>query len=233
LEERPVLVFDLDDTLYPEWEYVRSGFLAVAAFIENERGVSRERTYAELLACFSADRTARCFDEWLDVQGLARSALLEPMLAAYREHQPALRLFCDARWALGRFAEQYRLALLTDGRSGTQRNKIAALEIAPAFEQILVSDELGQDFRKPGERGLVTLLERLGVPPAQAVYVADNPAKDFVGPRRLGMATVRVRRRCGLYRDAEAPDAEHLPDAETVTLFGLTALLPRLLGTRV
>lgn len=226
----PILIFDLDDTLYPEWQYVLSGFKAVAGFVEQARGVAADQVYAELATRFRADRTARCLDEWLLAHSLNGNGLLEPMLAVYREHAPALELFCDAHWAVEEFGASCRLALLTDGRSVSQRNKLRALGVAAAFEQILVSDEMGEGFRKPGDRGFSELLRRLDADPAEAAYVADNPAKDFVGPRRLGMATVRVRRRCGLHHDAEAPSPAHLPDAEVSSLFGLPTALPGLLA---
>jgi putative hydrolase of the HAD superfamily len=41
------------------------------------------------------------------------------------------------------------------------------------------------------------------------VYVADNPAKDFVAPRALGWATVRVRRAGSLHQRVESgPDVD-------------------------
>jgi FMN phosphatase YigB (HAD superfamily) len=44
--------------------------------------------------------------------------------------------------------------------------------------------------------------------------VGDNPAKDFLGARRTGMVTVRIRRPDGIYRDSEPPTLEHKSDFE-------------------
>jgi putative hydrolase of the HAD superfamily len=232
---RPVLVFDLDDTLYPELDFVHGGFRAVAALLEERWGLTAGNVrageiYSELVECFSGPGS-RPFDTWLAARGLHREALLEPMLVAYREHRPLLRLYADAGWALRHFGCSHRLALLTDGRSSSQRNKIEALGLAPLFEYIQVSDEtgLGPGGRKPSSLGFSLLLERMSVPAARAVYVADNPAKDFAGARRVGMLTVRVRRPCGLYSGTVAPEPSYAPDADITTLFGLAALLPGLL----
>ncbi len=64
---------------------------------------------------------------------------------------------------------------------------------------------------------------RLGVPAAACVYVADNPAKDFVAANALGWRTVLVKRPDALYADCPAPEGGR-PQAVIDTL---GALLPR------
>jgi putative hydrolase of the HAD superfamily len=52
----------------------------------------------------------------------------------------------------------------------------------------------------------------------ECVYVADNPIKDFIGPKALGWGTVRIRRKQGLHFAAESVgdvDIE-LPDLTTL-----------------
>jgi FMN phosphatase YigB (HAD superfamily) len=46
------------------------------------------------------------------------------------------------------------------------------------------------------------------------VYVSDNPAKDFLGARRAGMRSIRVRRAGGIYTALEPETPEYAPDAE-------------------
>ena len=93
--------------------------------------------------------------------------------------------------------------------------------IADVFQEILVTDEMGLSWRKPSPRGFELLLHRLGCGPEEAVYVADNPAKDFIAPSLLGMGSVRVRRPCGRYGGFEAPGPEAAPGAEIGSLFEL------------
>ena len=223
---RPALIFDLDDTLYPEAEYIRSGFRAVAEDLETRLGLSADATFAELEHLFWQEPAAGVFDRWLENRGLTSAELLDLMIQTYRLNQPPLRLFCDARWALDRYRTGFRLALLTDGRSLSQRHKIKALGIESAFEAVVVTDELSIASRKPSTRGFEWLLEQLGTIPRTALYVGDNPLKDFFGAKRLGMATVRVRRRCGIHRQAEAPGPDYAPDAEISSLFELPEVLP-------
>ena len=62
------------------------------------------------------------------------------------------------------------------------------------------------------------MLERLSSEAAHAIYIADNPAKDFFGPKQLGMETVQIRRSGSEYADALAPERSFLPDWEVSTL---------------
>ena len=230
-----VLIFDLDDTLYPELDYILGGFRAAASVVEEHWGRPAKETYRELEQIFLSAPDAAVFDQWLERRGRggAEGEVRDLMLSAYRGHRPELRLFADATWALDTLGAEYRLALLTDGRSESQRYKIEALGIEDTFQQILVTDELGLSWRKPSPRGFELLLARLGgCRPEDAAYIADNPAKDFLAPNLLGMRSVRVRRPCGRHRDLEAltPDAE--APAETTSLFELPALLPGLYQRR-
>ena len=183
----PVLIFDLDDTLYPELEYIRGGFRAAAAAVEERWGLSAERTYGELERIFSSSQEASVFDEWSEHGEGVPPGARDLMLSAYRGSRPELHLFADAAWALDSLGSDHALGLLTDGPSGSQRYKIEALGIGNTFQETLVTDEMGLSWRKPSPRGFELLLGRFGCRPEDAVYVADNPAKDFVAASLLGM----------------------------------------------
>lgn len=58
-------------------------------------------------------------------------------------------------------------------------------ELEHYFTTIVVSAELGA--RKPDPRPFQAALERLGVPPARAVHVGDDPAHDEAGALAAGM----------------------------------------------
>jgi FMN phosphatase YigB (HAD superfamily) len=60
------------------------------------------------------------------------------------------------------------------------------------------------------------------------VYVAENPAKDFLGARRVVMATVWVRRPTGFYANQDPRDLEHHPDIRVTSLNELSPALRRL-----
>ena len=66
----PAVVFDLDDTLYAERDYVLSGMGAVAAWVEAELGSGADEAFAELVALFDQGVRGRVFDLWLQDQQL-------------------------------------------------------------------------------------------------------------------------------------------------------------------
>jgi FMN phosphatase YigB (HAD superfamily) len=80
---------------------------------------------------------------------------------------------------------------------------------------------------KPSPHPFRVILGRLGAEGSEAIYVGDNPLKDFLGARRAEMGTVRVRTPVGIYRDLEPPSSAHAPDCEVADLPSLTEVLPR------
>ena len=228
------VVFDLDDTLYPEADYVRSGFGAVAEWAAARLRTASANTRAELEALFSEGARGDTFDRWLAGRGVTDATLVREMVDVYRGHTPAITPFPEARALLERLGRRYALGLLTDGEVEVQRAKLDALGLRDCFAAVLFGGELGRDAWKPSPRGLRALLERMGgVPPAEAVYVADNPAKDFAAARAAGMRSLRVRRAGGVYSELEPEGREHAPDAEVEGLEGVEAALERLLAEPV
>ena len=175
------VVFDLDDTLYSEKDYVRSGFAAAAP----------ERA-DELWRAFLAGKPA--FDTVMPEQK-------EAALAVYRAHRPDIKLYPGVREMLLRIrAGGRKLGMITDGRPEGQRAKLAALGIEALFDRIIITDELGGPaFRKPCDRAFRLMQEALDVPFEGMVYVGDNVKKDFIAPEKLGMRSIWFEIKEGLY----------------------------------
>jgi putative hydrolase of the HAD superfamily len=211
------VVFDLDDTLYPEAAYVRSGFRAVAAEVEQRYGVPADEAYAELERLFEDGVRGDTFDRWLRSRGIDGD--VADLVAAYRGHTPTIEPFPEAPPLLARLrAEGYALGLLSDGEPEIQYGKLDAIGLRGAFDATLVSGELGRDAWKPSPRGLLALAERLGVEASEAVYVSDNPAKDFKAAREAGMRSIWVRRPGGVYSHLEPEGPDYAPDEEVRSL---------------
>lgn len=217
------VVFDLDDTLYPEASYARSGLRAAGHWAEVELGLAG--LAARLTQLFDAGRRGDLFDTALaDLGARPDPAVVARLIEVYRSHEPELALFEDAMWALVHYGASGPLALLTDGFAGVQQAKVAALGIAPRFRHLVFTDALGgRDFWKPNPAGFQAI-ER-AVPEATAfVYVADNAAKDFVAPNALGWRSVRIVRPFGEYR-MSVPPAGGEPHATIPTLMRLPEIL--------
>jgi len=211
------VVFDLDDTLYPEREYAYSGFAAVAQAFADRLGDPRDAV-ARMRRFFDSEHRPRVFNALLTELGLIEEfKLVEAMIEVYQAHRPTIRLHDDAEVVLKKLRPDYRLGLLTDGRSSTQGLKIDALGLRDRFDAILITSELGPGFAKPSPRPFEFISTCLQVVGSLSVYVADNPAKDFVAPNALGWLTVQIRRADGVYSDEKpVPGGEPYQVIETL-----------------
>lgn len=193
LENIDAVIFDLDDTLYGEKEYVRSGYQAVAA------GFPQVDAMAEKLWDAFKKRLP-AIDVVLEGEGISSPETKAKALQLYRSHIPEISLYPGVRALLGRLKGKKLLGLITDGRPEGQRAKIEALGIRDDFQQIIITDELGGvECRKPNQAAFVSMQQMLQVPFARMVYIGDNPQKDFVAPQALGMRTIYFKNRDGLY----------------------------------
>jgi putative hydrolase of the HAD superfamily len=186
------VLFDLDQTLYPEADFVRSGFRAVAAHLAERCGGAVTSLTEEMESILWQEGRGRVFDLLRDRHGWGARVAPETLLHLYRTHAPTLRLYADASALLAELPGP--LGLVTDGHPTVQHNKIAALGLATRFSAIVCTADIGPHAAKPAATGYCVCLERLGVAPEDTAYVGDDAAKDFAAPRALGMRTVRVVR---------------------------------------
>ena len=195
------IVFDLDDTLYEEEQFIFSGFRQVAQYLE-AKDVVGDSFWSQLREVYQQGVRGKIFDEALVKVGVTPEVdLIAEMLQVYRSHKPNIELYPDARQILGVLNGQYRLGLLSDGYAHVQRNKVAALGLRDSFHAIVFSDELGRGCWKPSPKPYRRMLDVLEVTAGEALYVGDNPAKDFITARKTGWWTVQVKRANGQYGD--------------------------------
>ena len=218
------VVFDLDDTLYPERQFVQSGFHAVSAHLR-VRATIKDDIYPLLWEKFRGGVRGTVFNEVLGELGIAADdALIRELVDVYRGHAPVISLYPDAPGALAFCSRRCKTGLLSDGPALMQRNKIIALSIRSFFNAVMLTDVLGREFWKPHAAGYENIRAALGVPADMCLYVGDNPAKDFLGARRLGWKTVQVKRPDGIYADAVVP-AENMADRCIASLEELREML--------
>lgn len=190
------VVFDLDDTLYDEVDYCRSGMIAVSRFLAR---FSQRPCSEDLFAClwrhFTDGNRRKVFDDALMELGIAYDQdLIAQLVEVYRSHRPSIELPADSKEVLNQLKDTYTLALLTDGFLPAQQLKVQALGIEPYFRAIVYTEQLGRCFWKPSPAGFERLIETLDVPATEMAYVADNEAKDFIAPNQLGMFTIQILR---------------------------------------
>ncbi len=220
------IVFDLDDTLYAEREYVLSGFRAVAEWAETTIGLPAAASEAELREMFERGIRGDTFNRWLLKHG-QDATLVERAVRAYREHVPRIEPLAKVLELLEWMRGNYRLGLVSDGYLDVQKAKFAALKLEPYFNAVVFSDQWGREHWKPSVKPFETVAQLLGLQPSELVYVADNPSKDFIGARKAGFATIRLQREGGEYCRLAAQSNDYAPDLVITCLSQLRSLLAK------
>jgi len=220
------VVFDLDDTLYDEIEYCKSGFAAAAEFLANRSephsssmgegesppadpatagsaptSAETRRISAVLWEQFTAGNRTKTFNAALDELGINYDdELIGELIEIYRNHNPKIILPQDSRDVLRELSTKYTLALLTDGFLPAQKLKMRALGIEKYFKLIVYTEQLGRECWKPSPAGFEQIMQSLKVEPVNMAYVADNEKKDFITPNKLGFSTIQLIRPARIHR---------------------------------
>lgn len=217
------VVFDLDDTLYLERDYVRSGFQAVGEWAQRWLEIPDFATRA--WSRFQQGKRGNIFDAVLaDLGWEPNPALVASLVWVYRTHRPAIKLLPDAADCLAALNGKALPSIITDGPLVSQTRKIEALDLDKVADPIVITEKWGVEFAKPHPRAFLALQDHWKGENCEFVYVADNPIKDFAIPRSFGWLTVRVRRPGGLYQTV-ANQADCEPDIEVSDLRNLLPLL--------
>jgi putative hydrolase of the HAD superfamily len=185
---------DLDDTLYPQSAFLSRAWSAVAE-AGASHGVSEQRFFDALMTeCAQGSDRGGIIDRALAAVG-GSPELVPELVGTFRGFAPhVLAPYPGAATALAELRELVPVACVTDGDPEIQRAKLRALRLEDAFDAVVISDEMGREFRKPHPAPFLRALELLGVPGSEALHVGDRSEKDVAGPAAAGMAgAVRVR----------------------------------------
>ncbi len=179
-----VVVFDLDDTLFKEIDFLTSAYSEISVFVSTKIDVPDDELLSEML--FNYNQGINVFNELLkkyDSLNLSVKDLLE----IYRNHIPFIKLKDDVSHLLEMFDNsQIPMGIITDGRSIQQRNKIKALCIKDYFEHIIISEEFGSE--KPSLKNYMYFEDIYRE--AQYFYIGDNTSKDFISPNKLSWTSI-------------------------------------------
>ncbi|MBO6129126.1 MAG: ATP-grasp domain-containing protein [Pseudobutyrivibrio sp.] len=185
------VIFDLDDTLYSEKEYVRSGYTKIEEYLGISDAADR------LWQLFLEGKQA--IDEYLSE--IQRTDEKDNCLKVYREQLPDIHLYDGVQELISDLKQSgIKVGIITDGRVEGQQNKIQQLGLSEMVEDIIITDSLGGiQFRKPNDISFRIMQNRWCIPFEQIMYVGDNVNKDFQAPKQLGMKWVWFKNPDGLY----------------------------------
>jgi putative hydrolase of the HAD superfamily len=200
-----VVVFDLDDTLISEKEYIKSGYRHIAKIIDDRFGIDKNQVFDDLMSLFEVS-SLNVFNRFYDKHQIEYSKeMILDLVNEYREHFPNIKFYDDVLPCLTELKRiGIRVGIITDGYAITQRQKLKAVKADEYFDEIIVTDELGLEYWKPNPKAFELMKEKFKVDFAEMIYVGDNLEKDFFISSIYPIKTVRIFRADGVYAAAKA-----------------------------
>ncbi len=203
------ILFDLDDTLLDMWTAMQSSWEEICADLAPGLGCAAgdlRETIRRESALFWADEEAvgeyrvkplesRTIVVRLSLlsMGLDDSDAEEIAGRSLRGYLERVAPFPDAIKTLEALRSQgFRLGMVTNGSSDTQREKIGRWHLEPYFDEIVIESEFGKGKPDPGV--FRQALAGTGAAPGEAWMVGDNLYADIGGARSVGVHSVWIHR---------------------------------------
>lgn len=187
-----IIVFDLDETLYNEKDFIIGGFKEVAKYLENNYGLNHQKTMFFMIEKLKLTRN-KILDSLLIENKIYSSELRKKCISLYRYHKPNLAIYKDAKKFL-KICKETPKYVVTDGNKLVQKNKILSLNLDKYFKKCLITHQYGLKYSKPSTYCFNKICSFENVQPNDILYVGDNPKKDFVNIKKEGFKTVRLLR---------------------------------------
>jgi|LakMenE18May11ns_1017448.scaffolds.fasta_scaffold9681382_2 putative hydrolase of the HAD superfamily len=204
-----ILIFDLDDTIYNEKEFIFNGYKAVANFFYKKIKIYKKKYIFEYLKYqYLLKGREKIFDKFLMKFGIFNKKNLNLCIKLYRYNN--FKLFFKTSFK--KIFKKYnkKIYLVTDGNWLVQKNKVRNLKINNFFKKIFYTGFYGPRYFKPSLMCFIKIKELEGCNWSDLLYIGDNPFKDFVLIKQKGIKTVRVLN--GRYKNVKVDrkyDAEY------------------------
>ena len=197
------VIFDLDDTLISEKEYIKSGYKEIAKYINKIYKIDNiNNIYDKLIGLFNLD-SKYVFNRILEYYNIEYNEdQIKKLIKIYRSHIPNIKFYGDVIPFLNKLkSKKIKLGIITDGYIETQRAKLNKLGAFDIFDYIIITEELGKEFWKPNPKAFEIMKEKLNVKFQEMMYIGDNPKKDFYISKIYPIKTIRILRSDAVYKD--------------------------------
>jgi len=188
------ILFDIDDTLFPSTEFsslarrnainsmismgLEAGFDTLSARLADiikEKGSNYPNHFDDLCLSIGVDKPGR---------------YVAAAVSAYHDTKTSIASFPRVPITLMTLRERgYSLYVATQGSTIKQWDKLIRLKIALFFDDVFVSEALGED---KGEGFYRRILEALKAQPGDCMMVGDNEEYDVAPAKSAGISTVRM-----------------------------------------
>ena len=187
-----ILIFDLDDTLYDERQFVEGGIKEVAQYIGNKYNKDEKNLFDLMMSDLKENGRGAIFDSITMSAGIYSKKLVKKCIQIYRYHKPCIELNDETKELLNRLRARYPLYLVTDGNKNVQQSKINTLKIEQYFKKVYITHRYGIKNAKPSLYCFNRIKSQEKVGYEDLFYIGDNPNKDFINLNKAGANTIRV-----------------------------------------
>ncbi len=175
VETNKAFVFDFDDTLYPEMDYLYQVYYMIAQFIEYHHAIPNEQISKFLISEFEKNGRTHLFDRLIEQFSLS-SEYMDNFLRLLRTARLPLKLllFKESAWILHHLIDHdKKLFLLTNGNPEQQYNKIIQVEWE-GIQQHLVCYFANEIKPKPAPDALLKMMDEHQLSANEMVFIGDS-----------------------------------------------------------
>lgn len=195
-----VVLFDLDDTLISEDDYIKSGYNHVAKVIENRYSLNAIEIYDDLYRLYIED-SKNVFNRVLDKYDIKYNKDdIMFLVNEYRNHIPTIEFYDDVVPTITELKKRgIKIGIISDGYLSTQKNKAEVLGLYNLFDKVIFTEEFGREYWKPHPKSFEIMKEYFDVNYDEMIYIGDNPEKDFFISSIYPIKTIRINRNKSVY----------------------------------
>lgn len=189
-----LFIFDLDNTIYDEEDYLFAAYRNISDKLSQEYpAFSSRELHTILLDLYMKEGREKLFDKFLSNTGLGKN-LLPICLSILRNFRPdrLIPIFDETRDILRALKSSGKIIfVLTNGNPEQQKNKIRSLEWEGLDEGItfILADEIEP---KPSPAGVLHILERSGISADKSLFIGDS-ITDQLCAERSGIQFIDIQ----------------------------------------
>ncbi len=178
VDKNTVVVFDLDDTLYNEFDFLKSAYTHIAKNLEPK---NHQHLLVLMLSLYRSQENV------FEIVGQRYGQEMHSLIKMYRDHVPDIQLFNGVMPLMKEIKfKKGKIGIVTDGRVQSQMAKIEALKIMGLIDKIVISEAIGTE--KPNRNNFKIIEDSLKG--STYYYIGDNLQKDFLAPNAMGWKTL-------------------------------------------
>ncbi len=222
------VLFDLDNTLIDFLKMKKmSCEAAISAMIDAGLPMKKEKAMRVLWDLYDEHgiEYGKIFQSFLrKTMGSIDYKILSSGIVAYRNVRTGfLEPYPHVIPTLLKLKERnYKLAVVSDAPRMKAWIRLASMKVADFFDVVITIDD-ADGKAKPDPKPYKAALDELGLKPDEVIFVGDNPNRDILGAKRLGIRTVLAK-----YGEwTKAKDKSMRPDHEIEDVKELLKILEK------